>query len=341
MGGRGSRQREAENMRFMASRIIRYALTVFCIATLHFFLIHLMPGDPIIHLLGEETYGHLLVQNPQALQEIESRYGLDRPLILRYFTSVESLAKGDLGWSYQYGQPVLKVLLYRLQWTAVLLLPSLFLSALLGAFLGSLAGWSKRRWLDKVFTPLLLGLYAFPVYCLALVLLLILAFWAKMVPLGGMAGPFWSESSGFTDRLSYMLLPMMVIVLHGTGYYALIMRNAVRQARTQPHVINAMARGLRGPRLFLRHVGINALPPYIAVLALHLGFLVGGALLVEVVFSWQGMGTLMYEAVASRDYPLLSGSFLLLATCVVLANALADLLYALLDPRVRDGLSST
>jgi peptide/nickel transport system permease protein len=149
---------------------------------------------------------------------------------------------------------------------------------------------------------------------------------------GGLSGP-----SRLVDILWHMCLPLTVLVIHNGAYNYIIMRNSVAQVRKEEYVLTAFAKGLRDRQVLFRHIFRNALPPLVTVVALDFGFLLAGALLVEVVFSWQGMGTLIYDAVVSRDYPMLQGCFLVLTFCVILANFLADLVYALIDPRVKEG----
>ncbi len=326
--------------RFLRVGVSRYLVAILGIISLNFFLIHLMPGDPLVHLLGEETYGYLQAQKPQHLEALRVHYGIDGPLFGQYVTYLGHMLKGEFGWSYQYNRPVLEVILYRLKWTLLLLLPALCLSMVLGALLGCLSGGIRGRTVDRIVTPLLLAFYAIPVYCLAFLFLLFFAFHTGLAPLGGMTGP--SEPgetgvSGIFDILEHMLLPLTVITLHTLAYYSIIMRNSVRQAWAENYVFNAMARGFGDRYILFRHILPNALLPFTTVAAMQFGFLFGGALLVEVVFSWQGMGTLMYEAVRARDYPLISGCFSVIAVCVVLANAAADTIYGLIDPRIKDG----
>lgn len=298
-----------------------------------------MPGDPLIHLLGAENYYYLYSYQTETLEKLIAMYGLDKPLYVQYLNYISSVLKGDFGWSYHYGQPVFQVILFRLKWTLVLLLPAILIAGLLGSILGALAGWKKGHKIDSLFTFGFLFIYSVPSYCLGLVFLLVFAFYSGLFPLGGMAGQTSRGLTGLLDTLWHMCLPLTILVLHSTAYNYLIMRNAVVLIRREEYILTAISKGLKERRVLFNHIFKNALPPLVTVVALDFGFIVGGALLVEVVFSWQGMGTLIYDAVLSRDYPLLSGSLLVLTVCVILANALADLFYSIVDPRVRDGVA--
>jgi peptide/nickel transport system permease protein len=204
------------------------------------------------------------------------------------------------------------------------------LSALIGAWLGAITGWRTHSPLEKAFSGFVLCFYAIPVYCLSLLLLAALA---KAITFSHGAMGFSSGTGNSMDWLRSLGLPLGVLILHGAAYNTLLMRSAVRKEMEASYVLTALAKGLSPWRVLLGHILKNTLPPYITVVALHAGFMTGGALLVEVVFSFQGMGTLIYQAVLSRDYPILSGSLTVLCLSVLAANGMAELLYRVLDPR--------
>jgi peptide/nickel transport system permease protein len=318
----------------------RYLLSIVFVLSLNFLIVQFLPGDPLVHLLGEEAYVHLQTRNPLALTELRARYGLNRPMVERYLTAMADILRFRLGWSFQYGRPVSQVLFYRLKWTMLLLVPAVCLSAAFGLFLGCLTGRPGKNPVDRVLTPLCLTIYAAPAYCLAFLLLLVFAFSTDLLPLGGMTASSQAGHASAGDVLRHLTLPLSVLVLHNTAYLAVIMRGAVRQAFMEDYVVTAVSKGLKPRAVMLRHVLLNALSPFVAAVAINFGFIAAGALLVEVVFSWQGMGTLMYEAVLARDYPVLSGCFLILALAVIGANLMADLFSTFIDPRVRDDAAS-
>lgn len=317
-------------------KISRYLLSILFVLSLNFLIVQFLPGDPLVHLVGEEAYIHLQARNPQALAELRAKYGLDRPIHERYLTAMADILRFRLGWSYQYGRPVSHILFYRLKWTLLLLCPTLFLSAVFGLFWGCLCGRPGKNLPDRFMTPLFLTIYATPAYCLAFLLLLVFAFSCDFLPLGGMTGSAQTGHVSAGDVLRHLALPLCVLTLHTTAYLTIIMRSTVRQAFTEDYVITAVSKGLKPRVVMLRHVLLNALSPFVTAMAINFGFIAGGALLVEVVFSWQGMGSLMYEAVLARDYPILSGCFLILALSVIGANVMADIFSTFIDPRVRD-----
>jgi peptide/nickel transport system substrate-binding protein len=311
----------------LARKLVLYALAFVLIVSLNFGLIYLMPGDPLVHLLGEEGYARLNAKDPGQRQRLLAAYGLADPPAARYGGYLQNVLRGNWGWSFHHGRPVAEIIGQRLAWTLILLAPAVVFSALLGA----VAGWHSRKVAERPWAGLMMLLYAIPGYCLGMIVLLGAARTGAM-PLGGMM----SAGAGAGETLRYLALPLAVLVLHATAYKALIMRNAVREQLAAPYVLTALSKGLSGARVLFGHIWKNTLSPYIAVVGLNVGFMLGGALLVEVVFSWQGMGTLIYQGVLARDYPLLSGALIALSLGILGANLAADLLAALIDPRIRE-----
>ncbi len=289
-----------------------------------------MPGDALIHLLGEEGYARLCAAGPVAVAAAKTEFGLNGNAAFRYGGYLLKYMTGEWGYSYYYGRPVAEVILQRLEWTLWLFFPAFLVSVLLGGLLGTASGWRSqspgRQWQPA----LLLCLVSIPAYCLGLLLQSVDP--AALVP--ELAGVMQVLPGLWWEKLP-LLAPLTVLVVHGTAYKCMIMRNAVRQELDEPYVVTALSKGLSNRRILYGHILKNALPPYITVAALNLGFMMGGALLVEVVFSFQGMGTLIYQAVLARDYPVLSGALLVLSVSVLSANLAADIVSAMIDPRLR------
>ncbi|BBO82328.1 ABC transporter permease [Desulfosarcina ovata subsp. sediminis] len=307
-----------------------YLLTLVMVLSLNFLLVHLMPGDPLVHLLGEEGYARLTGDAASALR---AELGLDDSMVRQYGLYLIKIGTGKWGWSHRFGQPVFCVIASRLQWTLVLLVPALVVGTLAGGWLGAVAGWRHRDPRQRILGTVFLCLYAIPAYCVGLVVLVAAACWTGF-PLVGIA----TGTSGFGTTAAQWLLPFTVVAFHGTAYKYIIMRHLVRHEIDQPYVATALSKGLTDRQVLFGHILPNALPAFLAVVALNLGFMVGGTLLVEVVFCWQGMGALIYQAVLARDYPMLSGALTALAVSVLAANGLADLVNRRVDPRIAEGV---
>lgn len=315
---------------FIAVKIARFVVVLIVILTINFALPRVLPGDPIQNLLGERaTY------NPSYLIELRERMGLGGPLHEQYWRYLSNLAAGDLGYSFTFTRPVSDVLGERLGWTLLLVAPSVLLGALLALAFGTLAGWYRSSRLDLSLTSLSMLTHSMPHYWIAMLAVVVFAYHLDWFPLGHVS---IQDSAGLAycgDVLWHLALPLAVLTLFKASYDFIIVRNTVVSVSGEDHVLIAQSRGVQGPALLWRHVVRNSLAPLLTVTALQFGNIFAGALMIEIVFSWPGMGTVIYDAVAGRDYPLLQASFLLIAVCVITANFLADLAYARLDPRVR------
>jgi len=316
---------------YLRGKVIRYILVLFVVITLNFLIPRLMPGDPIINVLGEELY----YMAPDLVQELKAEFGLDKPLFEQYGRYLVNTIKGNWGFSYHYMQPVFEVILFRLRWTLALLIPSIIFGALLAVFCGVIAGWKKNTWLDTGLSSLFLFIYAMPHYWLAMLAVLVFSFHLGLFPLGGVSSGNLTSWEHVFDVLHHAILPLVVLTVFKAAYDFLIVRNSVISICGEDYILMAQAKGLAKSVVLFKHILKNALAPLVTVTALQFGFMVSGVLLVEIIFSWPGMGTLLYDAVLSKDYPLLQACFFMVAICVLVANFLADLTYAWLDPRLR------
>lgn len=308
-------------------KALRYLLALLLILTLNFLIPRLMPGDPLVNILGEEA-----LLSPEQVARIRAELGLDLPLGRQYLLYWQALARLDLGHSYHSGAAVLALLAGRAGWTLLLVGPAVLLGAAAGALLGAAAGWRPGRAGARAATAAALVLYSMPPYFLALLLLYLLGFRLDLFPLKG-----YQAAGGLVDTLRHLALPVLVLSLFTTSRNFVVMRGSAAQEKLRPYVSFAAAKGLRDRQVLYRHAFWNASLPVLTVLALDFGFILSGALFVEIAFSLNGMGTLIYEALRVRDYPVLQGSLLLITVMVVAANLLVDLLYSAIDPRVRAG----
>jgi len=312
-------------MSLARKKAIRYAIAIFLIFSLNFAIPRSMPGDPLTNLLGEDV-----ILTESTVAELRIEMGLDRPLFQQYLDYWRSILSLDLGYSFHLHAPVSGIILSRMKWTLLLALPSLVLGAILGTVLGALAGWRSGKESQKVQTALILAVYCTPPYFLCLLVLYLLSYRLDLFPLKG----FYTTGS-WPDIAHHLFLPVLVMTLFSLSRNYMIMRGSVLQEMSSLYASYARAKGLYDDEILFRHIFKNAILPIITLLAMDFGFILSGALFIEIVFSMNGMGNLIYDALLSRDFPTLQGSFLIITIMVVSANLLADLLYSRLDPRVR------
>lgn len=314
-------------MKINSKKIIRYLLAIFVIFSLNFIIPRAMPGDPITNLLGEDFY-----MTEEALQELKEKMGLDKPLHLQYLDYWGNVFRFDFGYTYHFKAPVTHVILSRMKWTFLLLLPSILLSSIIGSLLGAFSGLKSHTKLSKTLTLIELGFYSTPTFFLSLIFLYIFSFRFGLFPIKG----FYTTGS-LLNIAHHFFLPITIMTLFLTSRNYMIMRGSVIQEKSKLYVVYAKAKGLSDNQTLLRHIFKNSSLPLLTLLALDFGFILTGALMIEIVFSMNGMGTLIYDALLSRDYPILYGSFMIIGLMVVLANAFVDVLYGIIDPRIGDG----
>lgn len=339
-----------ERRRYLLRKIGWSVFTIAFVLVLNFFLFRILPGDP----------ARAGVKDPrlkkEAIQAIQVRFGLDKPVIncfeslnpvefgscavnpfeTQFFIYVGNLLRGELGISYHTNRPVADILVERLWNTILLIGAGQVLSIIVGIVLGILAAWKARTAID--YGALLASLLAWslPTFWLGIILL----FWgsAHGLPIGGKATPGSSALpplQQWADIFRHMLLPTLTYTIVYLGEYTLIMRSSLMDVLAEDYILTAKAKGLNAFQILKDHALKNAMLPLVTVIAINLGFTVAGALQIEAVFSWPGLGGAIYESVVRRDYPVLQGAFLLIAVAVILANLIADLTYSYLDPRVQ------
>lgn len=308
-------------------RLFQALLTLLVLSFLVYVLIGLMPGDPVDLMIAGNP--NMTAEDGARLREI---YGLDRPLLLRYGSWLTAALGGDLGYSRLYGLPVLDVIGPRLMNTVLLMGISLLLTVLVAVPLGVYAACRKNRLADRVIGVLCLSGISLPAFWLGLLLMALFS-----VKLGWLPAGAALESADIKGRILSMVMPVMTLTLAGMAVYIRHLRSAMIDALRADHIRTARAKGCSEARVVWHHAFRGALPPLVTIFMLDLGTLVGGAMTVETVFAWPGMGKLMFDAVMGNDYNLALCGFLVLAGCVLAANMLADMLYSLLDARIAAG----
>ncbi|MER9211224.1 ABC transporter permease [Mesorhizobium sp. M0663] len=305
--------------------------TVLGIVILNFFLLQLAPGDAADVMAGEA--GSATVETMAALRQ---RFGLDNPLLVQLFNYLYNLAHFSLGFSPRYGMPVADLIGQRLPGTLVLMAVTLAVAIVLGLALGSVMAVFAGRLPDRVLSVISLLFYSIPGFWIGLMLIVLFSVKLGWLPSGG-SGTIGSNLTGLAglwDRARYMILPALSLALFYVAIYARLTRAAMLEVQSQDYVRTAAAKGLPPAIITIRHVLRNALIPITTMAGMHVGGMLGGAVVVETVYSWPGLGRLAFEAVMGRDFTVLLGILLLSSLLVIIANATVDLLHAWLDPRI-------
>ena len=323
-------------MKHLLRRISFYLVALWASVTINFIIPRLAPGDPTGALMAR-FQGRM---NPQAIAALRLQFGLSSdPFWVQYFQYLINLLHGELGTSFTYfPTPVVTVLAQEVPWTLALVGISVIISCTLGTLIGVLIAWRRGSFIDSILPPFLTFFSAIPYFWLALIALYVFAYTLNWFPLNGGYDTSVTVGWNFDFLLSafvHGLLPAFTIVLGSIAGWMLGMRNSMITTLTEDYVLMAEAKGLSEFRIMLLYAARNAILPNVTGFALSLGFVVGGALLTEVVFSYPGIGFALLQAALNSDYPLLQGIFLLIAVAVLGANFVADLVYVVLDPRVR------
>lgn len=324
--------------------IVKKVFIVWVVVTLSFLIVRALPGNPVEIMV-------INLMDTQALSEDEARaraaallrLDIDAPLHKQYIEFISNLVKGDLGDSYVLarGKPVVDIVFQRLPWTLFSVGTSLVISFTLGMFLGMLSAYRRNSLLDQVLTNLSAMVEAVPNTLWAIILVLLLGVIWKVVPFTYMRG---SLSPGikagftlifFTDLFKHWFVPGMVYVLTTLGGWMLSMRSSTVSVLGEDYVTVARARGLPDLRIITAYVGRNASLPLVTAMAISIGFLLGGSTVIEYIFVYQGVGMLLTQAIAKRDYPVMQGILLVTTITTIIATGIADLLYGWLDPRIR------
>jgi len=323
-------------MRYFLQRILFYIFTLWAAITLNFFVPRLAPGDPVQSLIARRQ-GEI---STQAIKSLYVLFGMDKSKSLwqQYLDYWNQILHGNLGLSFTFfPAPVSQIIGQALPWTVLLVGITTVVSFLLGTGLGVLAGWRRGSWADGLL-PVTTFFSSVPY------------FWLGILAIYLLAGPnsFFPSAGGFDSNLvpafdgyfipsaiRHSLLPALTILISSVSGWILSMRNMMITVSSEDYITVAHAKGLSGRRVAMSYAARNALLPSVSGFALSLGFIVGGTLLVEIVFSYPGLGFTLLEGLQSKDYPLMQGIFLIITIAVLLANLLADVVYLLLDPRTR------
>lgn len=330
---------------YLARKLLFALLTLVIVVVFNFFLFRILPGDPV----------KLLFRNPRLTREaqetIRVQFGLDKPVWVdlerlgagdfsaafdsQFTAYIRNLFQGNLGVSFANRQQVNQLLSERVGRTVLLVFTGEIVAILLGMTVGLAAAWKRGTWVDSAALFVGLVMWALPTFFLGIILLILAR---GILPTGGMVTPGLAREGTieyWADVLRHLILPTITLAITSASGYMLIMRSSVVEVLAEDYILTAKAKGLSNIRILRDHALKNAMLPMVTIIALNLGYVVGGAIQVETVFSWPGIGRLIYESVSRQDYPVLQGTFLLLAISVILANFVTDILYSILDPRVK------
>ncbi len=320
--------------KYILRRLFEIIAIFFVIMTILFLLFRLAPGDPVSRMVDPSM-------TPEDARHLIAQLGLDQPLGTQYLIYLKAFFQGDFGTSFHYGEPVADIIGKRLPNTILLFTTSIILAAFTGIFFGKIASWHKGEKIDTWLTIGALVCHTLFLPWLALMMIWFFAFKIGWFPLNGIvSAEIWiNPENGFfirsLDVLHHMALPLMTLFIIHFGSYLLVMRSSMLETLKEDYIITAKAKGLDEKVIRDHHAAPNAALPVVTSVALSLAFSINGGALTETVFSWPGIGRELVFAVSNNDYPLALASFLLIASVVLLANLIVDILYAWLDPRIR------
>jgi peptide/nickel transport system permease protein len=318
-------------LRFAGRRLLFGLPTIWLLITSVFVMVHLAPGDPLSFITGDADV------SDEQLARLRHEYGLDRSLATQYVVYVSKIFTGDLGRSYRYREPVLDLIQDRLPATLTLMVPALVLFVSLGILLGSIAARSPNSAGDFALSSVTLFGWSVPVFWLGQLLVIAFALKLGWFPTQGMLN-LRAASSGFgrvLDIAWHLTLPAIALGMRFLALTARMTRASMLQVMRLDYMTTARAKGLPERTVLSRHALPNAMLPVITIVGMNIGTMLTGSVLVEVVFAWPGMGRLLYDGVLARDYPLIIGIILTTSIAVVLINLITDVLYAIIDPRIR------
>jgi peptide/nickel transport system permease protein len=319
-------------LRRIAQRLVQTLFVLWVVATILFLLFRLMPGSPLAAYI-DPTF------TAEQQELLLSSFGLDRPLHEQYLLFLGNLLQGELGQSFFYKRPVGEVIMSAFPNTIALTLGALIVAYAFGVIAGALMAWKRGTWIEGVGIPAVLATRAAPEFWLGMLLLAVFSFGLGWLPGGGANAAGTTYDSEWArmfslDFLRHLILPAFALALYLQGLPLLLMRTNMLDVMQEDFITMARMKGLSTWGIVIRHAARNALLPVATAFALGLGQSVGGNVVVETVFSWPGLGRMLVDAVASSDYPLAQGAFLLITAVLVTMNLVADLLYTVLDPRV-------
>jgi len=318
-------------VQYLVRRLLQIPIVVFLVVSLGFILLKVAPGDPVAMFAGEGA-------TPAYLEMIKKSYGLDKPVSEQYLSYILGIFTGHWGYSLSFERPVLRVILERMPYTLVLSFAAFLLAVPLGILLGVVASMRRSTPLDSFISGFATLFNSVPAFIIGLVLLFVFAVWLRILPVGGfqtIGKSFANPFAFLADMSKYLVLPATSLALIWMVGYARVMRNTMIDSLLSDYVRAATARGIDRRRVIFVHAFRNSILSIVTLAGVHAGYMIGGVILTETVFSWFGIGHLVVKAVSFRDYPLLMGILFFSSVWVGVINLLVDAVYVVVDPRVR------
>lgn len=311
---------------YVAKRALVAIALVLVVGTLNFAILHLAPGGPETIFLNPRI-------TPAARALILKSFGLDRPIQEQYLLYLEGMVTGNWGLSYFYTESAFNVVASRIPATLLLMLPSLILTVLVGILMGILSVRRPYSFVDRFLSSFAFFFYSMPVFWLGFILLTFFAVTLSVLPAGGMIS---ITTTGFdvVDYLRHLILPMTALTLINLASFSLLVRSSMLEVLDQNYIVTARGKGLSERLVFYRHALRNGLLPTVTMLGLFVGSILSGAILTETVFSWPGLGSLTFDSISRRDYPVVLALFFIFSILTILSNLITDIVYGVLDPRI-------
>jgi peptide/nickel transport system permease protein len=315
--------------RYVGRKVIQALATLVFVLSVNFLMFRILPGDPVSILVRSQRL------TEQDVRELQAELGLDQPLVQQYVTYMGQMFRGDLGVSLLSGDEVSSIIASRMWPTFLLVGLGTLFATLIGVWIGVKGAWRRGRAFDRSSLLTSLALYSTPEGWLGMLFLLVFAGILGWFPAGGYASRGLEGWARITDIAEHLFLPVLTLTLGYVGEYAIVMRSSMLDVLHEDFVTSARAKGVPEPDIRRRHVVPNAFLPTFTLIFLNIGFVLGGAVVIEAVFSWPGLGRLAYDSIERVDYPVIQGVFLIASLSVIVFNLLADIAYGFLDPRVR------
>jgi len=318
--------------RYIFSRVIQIIVTFFIVISIIFLLFRVIPSDPSSFLLTPSM-------TAEAKEIIRKQFGLDEPIGVQYYFYIKNFLQGNFGTSFYSGRPVMSIIMERMLNSIFLITTAVILSYIIGVAIGKTIAWKRGSKTEKFFVVLGLWFYTTFTPWLGILFLWIFAFKLELFPLGGMLTPeLWITDPTLMEKIFdlgyHLVLPLVTYVILWFGGYMLLMRNSMLETLKEDYILTARAKGLEEKVIKNKHAARNAMLPIVTAFAISVSFSIAGAVLIETIFSWPGIGRTIVEATLRQDYPLVQGAFAVITVVVLVSNFVADIVYAYLDPRI-------